>query len=640
MMNILNSADITDQIGAEENIHLSEYLSVINKRKWLVFTILTMTLTITAIATFSATPIYRATCKVLIEKEKPKVLSFEEVYEVDTTHSDYYQTQYEILRSKTIAKTVFEQLNLQKIFPYRESKTPLKDFMETYSIEPIRNSRIVQIHVKHDTPKQAAIIANTLAKVFLETTLNRKLKAARYVVEWLSQQLNDMQDQAKKSELALQAYIEKYNLVSLPTSRSDTQETSLIDYIQKEKIRLETDYSQLSKRYKPKHPKMLRLQSQIDAVNQKLTSESKKFLELKNKQIQYNILKREAETNQELYNSLLSRAKETNLFEGLKISNISIVETADAPILPIWPNKRLNFILALLGALMGAISLVFFLEYLDNTIKDKEDIERFLKISTLGNIPKAQSLKKKFSEKDLDIACFLDQQSPFTESFRYIKAAVLLSHVDKPHPVLLITSSNPGEGKTTIAVNLAITMAATGENVLLIDADLRNPRVNKIFKTKPDHGLSSILAGLSSPENSIFQTQIPNLSVLSSGLIPPNPNELLASDKMKRFINWAGAHYQRVILDSPPVMAVSDPLNLVNQVDGTIFVIQAGKINRKIILQGLQRLKETNAKILGAVLNKINEKSKNQYYYYYSSYHAREENHKSPFTKSEPSLKA
>jgi capsular exopolysaccharide synthesis family protein len=188
--------------------------------------------------------------------------------------------------------------------------------------------------------------------------------------------------------------------------------------------------------------------------------------------------------------------------------------------------------------------------------------------------------------------------------------------------VILLTSSSPKEGKTTDASNLAITLAANGEKVLLIDADLRNPRIHKIFKLKDsDVGLSNVLTGGTGVNDAIRETQVPNLFVLPAGQHPPNPAELLESQKMKDFLTWASNNFKKVIIDTPPVMAVADPIILSAVVDGVIFVIRSGVTHRKQVIQALNKLSETQVKIFGIVLNRVRASTDNYYYPYYYRYY-------------------
>ena len=256
----------------------------------------------------------------------------------------------------------------------------------------------------------------------------------------------------------------------------------------------------------------------------------------------------------------------------------------------------------------------------------------------MGHIPKADSLREKISHENLDLACYLESQSTFAESFRFVRTATLLSDVDKRYPLLLVTSTAPREGKSTVAINIAITMAAAEEKVLLIDADLRNPRLHKVFQNKSSYGLTHVLSEITSPDKAISSTKIPNLHILPCGHIPPNPAELLGSERMRQFLNWTLEHFQRVIIDSPPVMAVADPLILANQVDGVIYTVQAGAHNCKAIGQSLQRIKDAHTKILGVVLNQVHAKKKG-YYYYYSPYHAKHQKEKTASKQPSNSMK-
>jgi capsular exopolysaccharide synthesis family protein len=318
---------------------------------------------------------------------------------------------------------------------------------------------------------------------------------------------------------------------------------------------------------------------------------------------------------------------------GLKTSNISIIDRAEIPLFPISPKKGKNIFLALLIGLFGGVGLCFFLDYLDNTIKGPEDVEKLAQLPSLGVIPylppegldrkkgyrsyasyhykygKAQ--EKEQTEKDgqkpqitqIELVNFHHPSFFISEDYRTVRTSILLSHAEGPPKTITFTSSLPGEGKTTTAANMAVSFGQLEQNVLVLDADLRKPRMHKIFLTRNLKGLSSYLTGKVALDEAIQKTKFGNTWLLPSGPIPPNPTELLNSKKMKEMISKLKDNFGVVIIDTPPVLAVVDPVIASALSDATVFVLQAGKTTIKPFLRAYEELKRAKSKIIGVLFN-------------------------------------
>jgi len=422
----------------------------------------------------------------------------------------------------------------------------------------------------------------------------------------------------------------------------------LIQQLKAEYIKSKADYSKLSQSYGPEHPKMIRLRSEIKelknkiasevkkiarsieteyrvakkqeaALNKALEEEKKKALALSEKEIQYNVLKREVEINRTLYESLLKRAKETNITEDLPVSNVSIVDPARIPDLPFKPKKRLNILLAMVVGLTMGIGLAFFLEYLDDTIKTPEEVERYLKIPFLGYIGKV--IIAKDNPYSPDLVALKEPKSHIAEMLRNVRTNILFSTSNFPRKALLVTSSIQDEGKTFLTINLGISLAQMGKRVVVIDADLRKTRIHRTFGLKKHPGLTDVLTGNHGLESVIQDTKVENLKIIPCGTIPPNPAELLSSEAMKGLIDRLKEQFDFILFDSPPVMSVTDPTILANLADGVILVIKGGETPRPPIQRALQQLSKLDTKLLGVVLNGMDFKKGKYYYHYYYKYH-------------------
>ncbi len=355
--------------------------------------------------------------------------------------------------------------------------------------------------------------------------------------------------------------------------------------------------------------------------------------------INYRILQQEIETNKTLLDNLLQRSKENDVVMASKLNNISIIDYALAPEAPVGPNRTRTVFIAFFLSLGLGVGLALLLEYLDDTIHSTDEVERLLHLPALAVIPSvgATARRRMLSAPGLalqkrngngaagnpELLTNVDSKSPLAESFRHLRTSVLLSTAGRAPKSLLVTSSLPGEGKTTTAVNTAISLAQTGASVVIIDADMRRPRLQSIFGL-PDHaGLSSILSNDCSEAEMlglVVKDETTGLNVLTSGPIPPNPAELLGSDQMRRLLVTLQAKFTHVVIDSPPVSSFTDGVLISTMVDGVLLVVHGGKSSRHIVRRSRQLLQEVGAKVFGVVLNNVSLQSHDYYYYqrYYS----------------------
>jgi capsular exopolysaccharide synthesis family protein len=340
--------------------------------------------------------------------------------------------------------------------------------------------------------------------------------------------------------------------------------------------------------------------------------------------IRYNILKREADTNKELYKGLLQRMKEAGVSAGITASNIQVVDRAELPRTPFKPNKRLNLLLAVVVGLFLGVGLAFFFEYLDNTVKTPEDIEQLIRLPSFGMVPEISYHRRKQLESGtsypVELITFGHPKSMLSEAYRNIRTSILLSFSEKPPKRIAITSPNPAEGKTTTVINTAISLSQTGAKVIIVDSDLRKPRVHKVFNEDNGVGLSNFLSGHTGLESIIKNTEIPNLYYIPAGPIPPNPSELIGSNLFKNMVDSLGEQFDHIVFDSPPVLGFADSIILSTIVDGIIIVALGGKTPRETLQRAKEVLYQVNGKILGVVINRV-DIQRSEYGYYYYRYH-------------------
>lgn len=358
--------------------------------------------------------------------------------------------------------------------------------------------------------------------------------------------------------------------------------------------------------------------------------------------IAYRIIQQEIETNKSLLDGLLQRSRENDVVLAGTPNNISVVDYALAPESPVGPKRAQSVLLAFMLSLSFGVGLALFLEYLNDTVRSSEDVERHLRLAALSVIPAASGGARRLlpgagafprrarggegGGQHPELLIDADVRSPLAEAYRHLRTSVLLSRAGHPPRTLLVSSSLPGEGKTTTSVNTAVSLAQTGARVCVVDADMRRPRLHKIFHTRNGGGLSTILSS-SMTEDEMFSLvhhdEASGLDVLTSGPVSPNPAELLGSEQMRRLVAALEARYRHVVIDSPPIVPFTDSVLISKMVDGVILVVHGGRSSRSIVRRSKQILQEVGARVLGVVLNNVAVGSGDYYYYqHYHSYYA------------------
>ncbi len=348
-------------------------------------------------------------------------------------------------------------------------------------------------------------------------------------------------------------------------------------------------------------------------------------------------LQREATVNDNIYVMLREKYEENRIAEAGQIGSVRIVDRALPPEDPVSPKKKMNLLLGILVGLGLGVGLTIIREYLDTSLKTIEDIER-LGFPVLGSIPYISSQRIETHPKKLNgeiqriesrLITHFAPKSPISEAYRTLRTNIQYTKIDRPIRTVLVTSSNPGEGKSTSVANIAITFAQMGAKTLLIDTDLRRPVLHAIFNHPRTEGLTNVLVGNIDLKNGIKPTHIDNLSLLCSGTLPPNPSELLASSVMEKLLEKASAQFDILLFDSPPVIAVTDAAVLATKLDGVVLVTKSGETNKDAIMRSRVLLENVNAKIFGVLVNGVNiDNMYGSTYYYYQYYYYGDGKHK------------
>lgn len=480
--------------------------------------------------------------------------------------------------------------------------------------------------------------------------------------------LNELTNELIKAE-AHRIKLESLYRQSLkdPDSIPQVMNNPLVSSLKSRLAQLETRYANLSSTFTPEYPEMKRLREEMASVNSQITREKKRVIasiktdyltalkreemirsalekqkkkttELRQKAIDYNILKREVETNRRIYELLLQRSKEMDVEASVRSTSIRPIDRASIPLFPYKPKKALNLLLSLIVGLMAGVFLAFFLEYLDNTIKTPDEVEKLLRLPVLGVVPSITLKKRRKDEKTegtlIDFYAVNSPKSPAAEAFRMVRTSLMLAAAGQPPKTVLVTSPQVGGGKTLVALNLAVAYAQMESRVLLVDCDLRRARLHRVLEVKANPGLSNYLAGRVDLGQVVHQVDGilgdgVTVDFIPAGTVPPNPVELLNSKSFVHLLELLREKYDHIVMDSPPLVGFADALVLSRLVDGTILVLRNQQTPKPAAKYARDRLIQVGGNILGVVVNDVKVErgayyygKYSGYYYYYSRYYS------------------
>jgi succinoglycan biosynthesis transport protein ExoP len=695
-------------------LDLMAYWRILLKRRWLILSVILASLIAGVAVTLLARPFYTAATTIQIDREAARVLA----NDADTTPreqmtggEEFFQTQYGLLRSRSLAERVVDTLGLARDNSFlttmgapsadaatgaatgsslnRRRQRVIGELMSHLTVSPVRGSRLVAVRFTSPDPVLSARISNAFAEQFITSNLDRRFESSAYARSFLERRLAQTREALNNSDRQLVAYATAQHIInlnepnstpgqpiqnrSLDASTLESMNNALaqaraqrilaeqqwnqargsrsvvevlanptIQQLTNQRATLSADYQNRLRTFLPTYPDMVQLHAQIQELDRQIASQStairssvqsqyeaalqnerslqaqvasleRQVLNLRNRSIQYNILQREVDTNRALYDGLLQRYREVGVAGGVTTNNISIVDRADPPRMPSSPRPLINMALAFIGGTLAAMIIALGLEALDQAIRTPADVEQKLRLPVLGSIP---LLGKGLRPRE----ALADPRSPLSEAYYSLRSALQFSTEDGFPRSLLVTSTRPGEGKSTTSFAVALNVARLGYRTLLIDADLRNPSLHKTMGLDNRRGLTNLLTSSATLTDVVQDSGAHNLTAISCGPLPPNPAELLGTNRLRAIVRDAMAEYDVVIIDGPPVMGLADAPMVAAAVNGSLLVIEAGKTGRTQALAAAKRLEMSNAHVLGVALTKFDAREASYGYGYAYEY--------------------
>ena len=648
-------SDDAEQLAAK----FFEGWRIFKKRKWLILSIVAAFVTLNGVRTLMETPLYTATVRLQIDANVANIVERgDNVVPVDTSH-DFMRTQYELLHGRTMAERVVSSLRLANdsvgavmgnvaVRPVENTRLVDIDYSDPV---PEQAQRIANAYADAflASTLDKRFQANASAKTFLEDKIAQlKLKledSEKRLLDFAKQQeIVDVNDKTSIAESNLASanaalgnlvaertkneqlwhQVETADAINLPQFLSN----NVIQNLRQKRKDLALDYQQKLQTFKPSFPAMQQIQNQIDEIDKQIAAEiqatkdslkaayesslalekemqeritklKQESLDLQSRSIRYNILKREVDTNRDLYASLLQRFKEVDVASGVVSNNVFVVDRATVPGAPSSPNLRKALVLALLVGLFVAIGAAYLLERLDDKIRAPEQLEVATGLSTLGIIPRV-------ADVDRELA---DSRSVLCEAYRSLCTTLQFTTENGLPKTLLVTSVGPGEGKSLTAYSVARHFALLGQSVLLVDADMRNPSLHKRLNRENSVGLSSYLVGACAPPDAMQSTAISKLAFMASGPLPPNAADLLGSSRLYSLLSIGLEVFDLIVVDGPPVLGLADAQLLSAAAAATLVIVGGGQSRTGALRGALKRLQQSRCTLIGTVLTKYDSNS-------------------------------
>ena len=676
---------------------LQDYLLILRERIWYIVAAFLVVFAGAAVYTYTLTPVYQSSSTVEIFRRNPTVMQVQQVMDSEVRSVEDINTQVNILKSTAIMQRVADKLtgdDLQRFLaPYEKKDRPTPSVLRILELNreiiPQRLSLIVSLQYRHPNPEIAAKVANLFADEYITYSAHVRVDESLKAVVELEQRATEQRKKVDDIARALQAYREKNNLVSLDQRKDISTETlkelnlrvaqgastlqeaetrwkQILDArqrgadlltlsaiasdptvtdLQRQAAAAKIAVTQLSERYRPKHPKMIEAVNALSEVQKQLgravdtaaaqveanyqaalqnyaqaraalAAQETSSLSVDRLGVEYSNMERDYSVNEKILENTLSRMRETSMSSTVETQNSRLVDRAVPGLKPVSPNYLLNLGIGAIGGLGFGLALAFFVAYADDRVKSAYDIEAVVGLPLLAIVPKFK--KPGAAGDDRTGAPFVPPDEPeIAEAFSTLYSSLRLKDESKKAQCIVITSTVPGEGKSFITRNLALTFASHGERVLLVDCDLRRPVVHRAFHVENLKGVIDICTSDTSLDDVIIRSVQPNLDVLPSGGRSKNPAQNLTSKNFEVMLAELRKRYDRIFIDTPPVALVSDAFVILPLADGSIYSIYFNKVRRKAAQFCVQRLTEISVPHFGAVLNGLDQNIGGYYYQHY-----------------------
>jgi succinoglycan biosynthesis transport protein ExoP len=664
--------------SGEPEIDVRYYLGLVWRQRPFLIACALVGLFVGLVVALVQTPEYRAGVLLQIEPPTPNFMSVSEALLVGAggywQNTDFYNTQFKVLRSRGLGEKVVARLKLDDRAPFRNNQDAGALFMSHVGVEPVPESRLVLVTVTHRDRNEAANWANALAEVYIEQTLAMRVESARKAYDWLQERLaatqqgmrdaqaklfeslrtqdlfvpegsvsavstsitklNDDFVQAQARRITIEAALKQAremqargeDLGALPQVASDAVVTGFSTQL----AALAVELGRLGEKFKEGHPEVQKVKAQIEQLKtarqaralQIVAGLNAEFAQLKKREdelrsaidaqkaqaasqsrkvTELDTLKKEADSAKSLYEVLLQKLNETDIAASIRSNNVSVVDRASPPQSPIRPNRQRIALVGLVLGLAAGLGLVFARDYFANTVRDPEEVERYLHLDLLAAVPR-------YDDASYPLA---------TEAYQNLRTALLFARGDEAGQVVLVTGTAPQEGKTTTIVNLARLMASAGERTLVVDCDLRRAQLHQRLALSREPGFTDLFVRKEPLASLIRPTAVANLFALTAGPLPPNPPALLARKQLAELFDELRRSFDWVLVDSPPLASVTDGLLLARHADHTLLVIQHDAVEKKLVKRAIGGLRRATPNLLGVVLNVVDVRSRSYQYYYY-----------------------
>lgn len=713
-----------------EPLNFADLFRVITLNFWQIVGLTGAVMAATLLYAYSLEPKYRSVATVLLEPRLNRAVQIREVYDPGIGTDDYQATQVEVMRSRLLAERVVERLKLDEKLaakplpepsklnlrrwlpsfladrlPLQEESAPertpeywkhaaIRKVVANTIVLPVPRTQLLAVGYSSESREEAALIANTLTEVYIESGLESRLEASRRATKWLTEKLGELRGNLEAAEKNLQAYREREQLVSVGGTRGLVEEEMLdsarrlreaqkttgqlgltyrqiqqaagnpdkleqvgdlirLPLVQSAKagvVSAEEAFKQLQQRYGEKHPLIAGAQTRLQSAektfrdqlllaaenfrneyeaarqNEMAYSSSsvaarERIRNLDRKQYEFGVLQREVTSNEQLYNLFLNSFKEADSSSSYEPINARVIQSAEPATDPFDPDYRGLLLRAFFAGILLSLLLIIARQMLDESVRSADELESMTDLSVMGVLPRVAAFGGR--KKNIINYFSTDSRTPYAEGIRSVRASVQLNDIDKRYRKIMVTSTVPGEGKSSLAACLAMAFAAN-EKVLLVEGDMRAPTLKKVFnisKTRP--GIMEVLSGEIKFDDAVYIHEPSKLAVLPVARRPANPAEVISSGIFAQLMQSVASTYDRIIIDSPPLQAASDSLMLAKVADAVIFTVKADDTRRRAVLNAVKQLRNIQASPLGAVINQVNARRNPSYYdnYYAKGYY-------------------